>query len=211
MTDELITDLAQNSTLRVISRTSVMRYKGTRKPLPQIANELGVDAIVEGTIERAGDRVRIRAQLIRASDDRHLWADTFERELPDILGLESEVASSIARQVQTRLASGHPPSNRKVQPAAYEAYLKGRYAWNKRSEAALFEGIEFFKQAITLEPDYGEAYSGLADSYTTLGYLSYIAPRDAFSACARRGRKSALTQWFSRRASRFACLCLLLL
>jgi TolB-like protein/DNA-binding winged helix-turn-helix (wHTH) protein/Tfp pilus assembly protein PilF len=191
MTDELITDLAQNSTLRVISRTSVMRYKGTRKPLPQIANELGVDAIVEGTIERAGDRVRIRAQLIRASDDRHLWADTFERELPDILGLESEVASSIARQVQTRLASGHPPSNRKVQPAAYEAYLKGRYAWNKRSEAALFEGIEFFKQAITLEPDYGEAYSGLADSYTTLGYLSYIAPRDAFPL-ARAAAEKAL-------------------
>ncbi len=180
MTDELITDLAQNVNLRVISRTSVMRYKGTRKPLPEIAKELGVDAIVEGTIERAGDRIRIRAQLIRASDDRHLWADTFERELPDILGLESEVASSIARQVQTKVASGHPPVNRKIQPAAYEAYLKGRYAWNKRGEAALFEGIEFFKQAIALEPDYGEAYSGLADSYTTLGYLSYIAPRDAF-------------------------------
>jgi TolB-like protein/DNA-binding winged helix-turn-helix (wHTH) protein/Flp pilus assembly protein TadD len=192
MTDELITDLAQNSNLRVISRTSVMRYKGTREPLPQIAKELGVDAIVEGTIERAGDRVRVRAQLIRASDDRHLWADTFERDLPDILGLESEVASSIARQVQTKLASGHPPANRKIQPAAYEAYLKGRYAWNKRSEAALFEGIEFFKQAIAIEPDYGEAYAGLADSYTTLGYLSYIAPRDAFPL-ARAAAEKALS------------------
>ena len=211
MTDELITDLAQNSNLRVISRTSVMRYKGTRKPLPQIANELGVDAIVEGTIERAGDRVRIRAQLIRASDDRHLWADTFERELPDILGLESEVASSIARQVQTKLASGHPPANRKIQPAAYEAYLKGRYAWNKRSEAALFEGIEFFKQAIALDPDYGEAYSGLADSYTTLGYLSYIAPRDAFPLARAAAEKALSLNGSLAEPHASLALCLLLL
>jgi TolB-like protein/DNA-binding winged helix-turn-helix (wHTH) protein/Tfp pilus assembly protein PilF len=192
MTDELITDLAQNSNLRVISRTSVMRYKGTRRPLPEIAKELGVDAIVEGTMERSGNRVRVRAQLIRASDDRHLWAESFERDLPDVLGLESEVASSIARQVQMRLLWEHPPANRKINPAAYEAYLKGRYVWNRRSESALQEGIQFFKQAIALEPTYAEAYSGLADSYTTLGYLSYLPPREAFPL-ARAAAKKALS------------------
>jgi TolB-like protein/DNA-binding winged helix-turn-helix (wHTH) protein/Tfp pilus assembly protein PilF len=190
MTDELITDLAQNSNLRVISRTSVMRYKGTRKPLAEIAKELGVDAIVEGTMEKSGNRVRVRAQLIRASDDRHLWAESFERELPDVLGLESEVASSIARQVQMKLLSEHPPSNRKINPAAYEAYLKGRYAWNRRSEAALQEGIQFFKQAIALEPTYAEAYSGLADSYTTLGYFSYLSPREAFPLAQAAAEKA---------------------
>ena len=192
MTDELITDLAQNSNLRVISRTSVMRYKGTRKPLPEIAKELGVDAIVEGTMERSGNRVRVRAQLIRASDDRHLWAESFERDLPDVLALESEVASSIARQVQMRLLWEHPPANRKINPAAYEAYLKGRYSWNRRSEAALQEGIQFFKQAIALEPSYAEAYSGLADSFTTLGYLSYLPPREAFPL-ARAAAEKALS------------------
>jgi TolB-like protein/DNA-binding winged helix-turn-helix (wHTH) protein/Tfp pilus assembly protein PilF len=192
MTDELITDLAQNSNLRVISRTSVMRYKGTRKPLPEIAKELGVDAIVEGTMERSGNRVRVRAQLIRASDDRHLWAESFERDLSDVLGLESEVASSIARKVQMRLLWEHPPVDRKINPAAYEAYLKGRFAWNRRSEAALLEGIQFFKQAIALEPTYPEAYSGLADSYTTLGYLSYLPPRESFPL-ARAAAEKALS------------------
>ena len=190
MTDELITDLAKNSNLRVISRTSVMRYKGARKPLPEIAKELGVEAIVEGTVERDGNRVRVRAQLIRASDDRHLWAESFERELPDVLGLESEVASSIARQVQMKLLSDHPPTNRKINPAAYEAYLKGRYAWNRRNEAAIQEGIQFFKQAIALEPTYAEAYSGLADSYTTLGYFSYLPPREAFPLAQAAAEKA---------------------
>jgi TolB-like protein/DNA-binding winged helix-turn-helix (wHTH) protein/Tfp pilus assembly protein PilF len=180
MTDELITDLAQIGELRVISRTSVMRYKGTTKALPDIARELGVDAIVEGTVERSGNRIKIRAQLIRASDDRHLWAEPFEREIQDVLSLQSEVASSIARQVQGRLTPGPHGERKSVLPAAYEAYLKGRYAWNRRGEAALQEGIEHFKQAIALDPSYAAAYSGMADSYTTLGYLSYLAPKEAF-------------------------------
>lgn len=192
MTDELITDLAQNSNLRVISRTSVMRYKGTRKPLPEMAKELGVDAIIEGTMEKSGNRIRVRAQLIRASDDRHLWAESFERDLADVLGLESEVASSIARQVQMKLLSEHPPANRKINPAAYEAYLKGRYAWNRKGEAALQEGIQYFQQAIALDPTYAEAYSGVADSYTTLGYLSYLPPREAFPQ-ARAAAEKALS------------------
>lgn len=179
MTDELITDLAQVGELRVISRTSVMRYKGTTKSLPEIARGLGVNAIVEGTVECSGNRVRIRAQLIRA-DDRHLWAASFEREIQDVLALQSEVASSIARQVQGRLAPGPRGEIRSVLPAAHEAYLKGRYAWNRRGEAALQEGIEYFKQSIALDPSYAAAYSGMADSYTTLGYLSYLSPKEAF-------------------------------
>jgi TolB-like protein/DNA-binding winged helix-turn-helix (wHTH) protein/Tfp pilus assembly protein PilF len=181
ITDELITDLAQIGELRVISRTSVMRFKGTRKPLPEIARELNVDAVVEGTVERYGDHVRVRAQLIRAADDRHLWAETFEREPQDILALQSEVASAIARQVQVKLVPGPRGGVRPVKPAVYEEYLKGRFAWNKRSEAALQEGIEHFQQAIAIDPNYAAAYSGLADSYTTMGYLSYIAPKEAFS------------------------------
>jgi TolB-like protein/DNA-binding winged helix-turn-helix (wHTH) protein/lipoprotein NlpI len=180
MTDELITDLAQIGELRVISRTSVMRFKGTRKPLPEIARELNVDAVVEGTVERYGDHVRVRAQLIRAADDRHLWAETFEREPEDILALQSEVASAIARQVQVKLLPGPRGGVRPVKSAVYEEYLKGRFAWNKRSEAGLQEGIEHFQQAIAIDPNYAAAYSGLADSYTTMGYLSYIAPKEAF-------------------------------
>lgn len=180
MTDELITDLAQIGELRVISRTSVMRFKGARKPLPEIARELNVDAVVEGTVERYGDHVRVRAQLIRAADDRHLWAETFEREPQDILALQSEVASAIARQVQVRLLPGPRSGVRPVKPAVYEAYLKGRFAWNKRSEAGLLEGIEHFQQAIAIDPSYAPAFAGLADSYTTLGYLSYLAPKEAF-------------------------------
>ena len=192
MTDELITDLAQMRELRVISRTSVMRFKGARKPLPQIAGELGVDAVVEGTVERSGDRVRVRAQLIRARDDRHLWAESFERNLADVLSLQSEVASAIARQVQVNLLEARPGGNRSINPAAYEAYLKGRFAWNKRNEAGLQQGIDFFRQAIAIDSNYAAAYSGIADSYTTLGYLSYLPPREAFPQ-ARAAAEKALS------------------
>ncbi len=184
MTDELITCLAQISTVRVISRTSVMRYKGARKLLlPEIGRELGVDAVVEGSVARSGNRVRVRAQLIRASTDQHLWAESFEREMQDVLLLQSEVASAIARQIQVKLAMQQPVrlgGAGLIQPAAYEAYLKGRLAWNKRSEAGIQEGIDYFQQAISIEPSYAAAYSGLADSYTTLGYLSYLSPTESF-------------------------------
>jgi TolB-like protein/DNA-binding winged helix-turn-helix (wHTH) protein/Flp pilus assembly protein TadD len=191
MTDELITDLAQIGDLRVISRTSVMRYKATKKSLPDIARELGVDAIVEGTVERVGNRIKIRAQLIRAADDRHLWAESFEREIQDVLSLQGEIASSIARQVQGKLTPSPRGEIRSVQPAAYEEYLKGRYAWNRRSAAALQEGIEHFRQAIAIDPTYAAAYSGMADSYTILGYLSYIPPKEAFPQ-ARNAASKAL-------------------
>ncbi len=183
MTEALITDLAKVRALRVISRTSVMRYKATRKPLPEIARELDVDAVVEGAVVRSGDHVRITAQLIYAPTDRHLWAEEYDRDLRDILSLQNEVAAAIAREVRVTLTleeqaglARRPPVNL----AAYEAYLKGRYYWNQRTEVGLRKGIEFFQQAIELDPTSALAYSGLADCYTGLGYLSYLAPKDAF-------------------------------
>src|SRR4029434_7710230 len=136
MTDELISDLAQISALRVISRTSVMVYKGARKPLPQIARELNVDAVVEGTVLRSGDQVRITAQLIEASADRHLWSQSYQGGLRDTLALQSAVARAIADQIRINVNPQEQAALRNVtvvNPAAYTSYLKGRYFWNKRT------------------------------------------------------------------------------
>lgn len=183
MTDELITQLAKLSEMRVISRTSVMRYKGARKPLPEIARELKVDAIVEGTIVRSGSRVRVRAQLIRAAEDQHLWAETYERDLSDVLTLQTELASAIAQQVEGKLTSrsqGPVPGHRAVSPDVYEAYLRGRYLWNTRTEDGLKKGMEYFQQAIAKDTKYAPAYAGLADGYCMLGVRGYLPPREAF-------------------------------
>jgi TolB-like protein/Flp pilus assembly protein TadD len=183
MTEELITNLGKISALRVISRTSVMRYKKTEKPLPQIARELGVDGIVEGSVLRVGDRVRITAQLIQAEQERHLWAESYERDLRDILALQSEVARAIASEIkvrltpqeQTRLASARP-----VNPDAHEAYLKGRYFWNKRTEEGLKKGIDFFGQALEKDPAYALAYTGLADCYYLLADYRFVPWKEAY-------------------------------
>lgn len=183
MTDELITNLAKISALRVSSYTSVSQYKTTSKPLPQVARELQVDGIVEGSVLRSGDQVRITAQLIYAPRDQHLWAEEYERYLRDVLYLQREVARDIAEQVRvtltpnerTRLATAGA-----VDPVAYESYLRGRSFWNQRSEASLLKAIDQFNKAIEVDPAYAPAYSGLADCYTTLGYLSYLDPLDAF-------------------------------
>jgi len=183
MTDELITNLAKISALRVSSYTSVSQYKTTSKPLPQIAQELQVDGIVEGSVLRSGDQVRITAQLIYAPRDQHLWAEEYQRYLRDVLYLQREVARDIAEQVRvtltanerTRLATAGA-----VDPVAYESYLRGRSFWNQRSEASLLKAIDQFNKAIEVDPGYAAAYSGLADCYTTLGYLSYLDPLDAF-------------------------------
>ena len=176
MTDELITDLAQISALRVISRTSVVMYKGTRKPLPQIARELNVDTIVEGSVVRSGDRVRITAQLIRAPADRHLWAESYEGDLRDTLALQNRVARSIAEQIRIELTpqeEGVLASTKIVDPKAYEDYLRGRYFWNKRTADGLKKAVDYFNQAIASDPSYARAYSGLADAYALLGDWQY--------------------------------------
>jgi eukaryotic-like serine/threonine-protein kinase len=192
MTEELIASLAQIGALRVISRTSVMRYKGARKPLPEIARELNVDAVVEGSVRRAGDRVRITAQLLEAATDRHLWAKSYERDLRDILALQGEVAQAIAQEVQVKLTAPEEAKLRRarvVNPDAYEAYLRGRHVWNRRSEDDLRRGIELFNRAVELDPLYPLAHVGIADSYNLLGYHEVLAPREAFpraKAAARR-------------------------
>jgi TolB-like protein/DNA-binding winged helix-turn-helix (wHTH) protein/Tfp pilus assembly protein PilF len=185
MTDELITDLGQISALRVISRTSVMSYKGARKPLPQIARELNVDAVVEGTVLRSGDRVRITAQLIQASDDKHLWAHSYEGDLSDTLALQNQVARAIAEQIRISLNPQEQAALKNVKvvnPQAYESFLKGRYFWNKRTADGLKVAVAYFNQAIEEDPGYAQAYSGLADTYALLGDWQYavMPPKEAF-------------------------------
>jgi TolB-like protein/DNA-binding winged helix-turn-helix (wHTH) protein/Flp pilus assembly protein TadD len=168
MTDELITDLAQISALRVISRTSVMQYKGVRKPLPQIARELNVDVVVEGTVLRSGNRVRITAQLIRASADKHLWAQSYEGDVLDTLALQKKVARAIAEQIRIKLTPQEKAvleNVKVVNPEAYENYLKGRYFWNKRTADGLKKAIDYFNRAIKSDPNYPLPYTGLADIY----------------------------------------------
>jgi TolB-like protein/DNA-binding winged helix-turn-helix (wHTH) protein/Flp pilus assembly protein TadD len=184
MTDELITDLAQISALRVISRTSVMVYKGARKPLPQIARELNVDAVVEGTVLRAGDRVRITAQLIDASTDKHVWSQSYQGDLRDTLALQDRVARAIAEQIQINLTPREQAalkSVRVVDAEAYESYLKARYFWNKRTADGLRVALAYFNQAIEEDPNYAQAYSGLADTYALLGDWQYavMTPAEA--------------------------------
>lgn len=176
MTDQLITTLGQISALRVISRTSVMGYKGARKPLPQIARELNVDAVIEGSIMRAGGRVRITAQLIEAVADQHLWAQSYEGDLRDTLALQSRVARAIADAIRVNVQPKEQAALKNVKavsPDAYEAYLKGRYFWNKRTADGLKRAKDYFEIAVAHAPDYAPAYSGLADTFALLGDWQY--------------------------------------
>jgi len=173
MTDEITTDVAKLSGLRVISRTSAMRYKYSHKSLPEIARELKVDGVVEGTVERLGDRVRIRTQLIYAPADQHIWAEAYERDVKDVLALEADVANDIARHIELTLTSqqAHTGNPRAVNPEAHELYLKGRYYWNKRDPQDLSLSVQYFQQAIAKDPGYALAYAGLADAYGLLGEM----------------------------------------
>jgi TolB-like protein/DNA-binding winged helix-turn-helix (wHTH) protein/Flp pilus assembly protein TadD len=184
MTDELISDLGQISALRVISRTSVMSYKRARKPLPQIARELSVDAVVEGTVLRSGNEVRITAQLIEASADKHLWSQSYEGELRNTLALQNDVARAIADQIRINLNPQEKAALKKVRvvnPEAFESYLKGRYFWNKRTAEGLNVALAYFNQAIDEDPTFARAYSGLADTYALLGDWQYavMTPKEA--------------------------------
>jgi TolB-like protein/DNA-binding winged helix-turn-helix (wHTH) protein len=181
MTDELITTLGQITALRVISRTSAMQYKGVHRSLPQIARELNVDAIVEGSMVRSGNQVRITAQLIYAPTDRHLWAHSYEGELGDVLRLQNDVASGIANQVRIKLTPDQVTvrNTPTINPVAYEAYLKGFYS-QRFNIAGIQNSIAYFEQAIQQQPDYAAAYSGLAHAYIELGHMLYLPPQEAF-------------------------------
>jgi eukaryotic-like serine/threonine-protein kinase len=175
MTEELITDLSKIGSLKVISRTSVMQYKNARKPLSQIGRELGVEGVIEGSVQRVGDRVRISAQLIYAPGDTHLWAESYDRDLHDVLKLQGEVAQVIATEVNARVTpkeQARLADKRPIDPEAYQAYLQGRYYWNKRTEEDIRKAIGYFQQAINKEPNYALAYAGLADSYLILSIYS---------------------------------------
>jgi TolB-like protein/Tfp pilus assembly protein PilF len=179
MTDALITDLAKISALRVISRTSVMQYKGARKSLAQIAQELNVDAVLEGSVLRVGERVRISAQLVHSGSDAHLWAERYERDLHDVLAIQADVAQAIAAEIRVRVTPRERKDLRlvrKVDPKSYEAYLLGRYHWNRRAPDALKKSLEYFQQAIEREPRYALAYAGLADAYAMLGSFFAVIP-----------------------------------
>lgn len=184
MTDELISHLGQISALRVISRTSMMGYKRTRKLVPEIARELNVDAIVEGTVLRSADRVRITAQLIDGASDRHIWSDSYEGELRNTLTLQNTVARAIADQIRVTVNPQEQAALRSgavLNPAAYESYLKGRFFWNKRTANGLTTALAYFNQAIDEDPTYARAFSGLSDTYALLGDWQYavMTPREA--------------------------------
>jgi len=184
MTDELISDLGQISALRVISRTSVMGYKHARKPLPQIARALNVDAVVEGTVLRFGEQVRITAQLIEAPTDKHLWSQSYQGELRDTLALQSQVARAIADQIRINLSPREQTALNNVKmvnPQAYQSFLKGRFFWNKRTADGLKVALAYFNQAIEEDPKYAQAQSGLADTYSLLGDWQYavMTPKEA--------------------------------
>ncbi len=182
MTEELICEIAKIRSLRVISRTSVMQYKGARRSLPEIARELRVDAIVEGSVARSGERVRITAQLIYAPEDRHLWSGRYERDLRDILQLQAEVAQNITRQVQKivdpRQIAVAPA--RQIHPPAYEAYLKGSFFRDKLNPRELDRSIGFFTQSIDLDPTYAPAYGALARCYLFVGIAGLRHPAEVF-------------------------------
>ena len=181
MTEALITSLAKIGALRVVSRTSVMQYKGVRKSLRDIAGELQVDGVVEGTVQRSGERLRISAQLIHAPSDTHLWAESYDRDLRDVLALQSEVAQAIAREIQVKLTpldQARFAQAHRVDPEAYDAYLQGRYHWNRRTGAGLQPAVQYFEQAIAKDPAYAAAYAGLADCLSILGFSGFVSPEE---------------------------------
>ena len=193
ITDELTTDLAQFAGLRVISRTSAVHYKGTGKTAPEIGRELGVDDLIEGTVQRSGNHIRIRVQLIDSTRDRHLWARSYDRELNDVLDLQSAAARDIAEEIEGKVASPQSEvqmANHHVEPEAYESYLKGRYFWNKRTEGGLKKSIEYFQLAIDQDPKFAAAYAGLADTYSILG--SDVLPPQQASSQAHVAASKAL-------------------
>ena len=193
ITEDLVTNLARSLPLRVISRTSVMRYEGTTEPITQIARELGVEAIVEGAVARSGDRVTVTVQLVNAKEDRHLWAHKYDRQVGDLLEIETELSQQIANQVGSSLGLQREvkvPRSGPVGAQVYDLLLKGRYFWNKRTDEGVMRAAEYFRQAIDADPNYAPAYVGLADCY--LFGQPPTAPPKVLAAKAKEMIKKAL-------------------
>jgi TolB-like protein/DNA-binding winged helix-turn-helix (wHTH) protein/Flp pilus assembly protein TadD len=184
ITEALTTELGKVSALRVISRQSVMRYKGSKEPLPEIARELGVEALVEGSVIRSGHRVAVTANLVEASSEKHIWSERFDRNLDDMLSVQSDFAQAIAREVNAKLTPAERArfgSRHVVNPDAYEVYLKGRYFLQKVGEQERLRALRYFEQAIEIDPDDALAYAGIAQVYGPLGYCGYISPAESDS------------------------------
>ena len=195
LTEEMITQLSTVNPrgLGVLARTSTMRYKDTQKGADEISHELHVDFLVEGSVRRENQRVRISAQLVRASDQIHVWAKSYERDLREILLLQREVAQDIAHEINVSVspsASTRRSTVAALNPDAYEGYIKGRYFWNKRTKEDLQKAIEYFQSAIQAEPTYAAAYDGLADSWIALGWYGYVSPKEAFPQADEAARKA---------------------
>jgi TolB-like protein len=188
MTDLLLTDLGRIPQLHVVSRQSVLQYAGSHKDLPQIARELNVDTIVEGTVRREGGRVRITAQLIYAPTERHIWAQSYERDLGDALDMQQEVAESIASEIGVQLA---PASQKRegphVSPAAHEAFLRGMTFLDGGDDD---KAMQAFHEAIAIDPNYGPAYTKIASAYFGGGFFGFVAPKDAFPAMKEAALKA---------------------
>lgn len=195
LTEEMITQLSRLNPeqMGVIARTSAMRYKGTKKSIREIGGELGVSYILEGSVRRDAGRVRIAAQLIQVSDETHLWAESYERSFGDILKLQSEVARAIAREIRVKLT---PQEERRLATAqevsaeAYEAYLKGRHLWNKRTEEGMRKSIAHYEEAIRQHPEYAMAYAGVADSYVMLACRGMVPAKETFRKAKAAARKA---------------------
>ncbi|HEX9913177.1 MAG TPA: serine/threonine-protein kinase, partial [candidate division Zixibacteria bacterium] len=192
ITEALISELSKIKALRVISRTSAMRFKKTEKSLPEIARDLNVDAVVEGSVQRVQDDVRITAQLIKAEPEKHLWASDFTRKFKDILILQSEVAQAIAREIKITVTPEEQQklaTYRTVNPEAHELYLKGMYFVNKLSPADVEKGLKYFGEAIQKDPDYALAYTGMAKGYDYLALVT-MAPKEAWPKVDSLARKA---------------------
>jgi len=191
--DEILTRLAKVADLKVISRTSTQHFKSTPDNLPQIAKQLGVAHILEGSVQKSGEQVRVNVQLINALTDAHLWGDTYDRKLTDIFAVESEIAKTIAETLQARLTGSEKTLITKtptVNPEAYELYLKGRFFWNKRTGADLLKSIDYFKQAVEKDQKYALAYAGLADAYVLLPPYGAASPSESFPQAEAAARKA---------------------
>lgn len=195
MTDELTTQLAKIKSIRVISRTSAMRYKNAQKPLPEIARDLKVDAILEGSVMRSGSQVRIEAQLVEASSDQHLWADSYERDFRDVLSLQADVAQAIANKIRIQLTSQQRQElnaeARPVDPGAYESYLRGRYSWNKRTAEGVRAAIGYFNEAIARDPGFARAYAGMEECYAVYSFYNpKVPPRESYQKTRAAAEKA---------------------
>jgi TolB-like protein/DNA-binding winged helix-turn-helix (wHTH) protein/Flp pilus assembly protein TadD len=193
MTEALIGRLSEIHNIRVVSRTSVTRFKDTHLSVPEIARTLQVDAIVEGSVIRDGDRIRVHAQLIRAATDEHFWSEAYDRDLRDVLSLQSSVAQSIARKVEVTISGeehARLSAARTVDREAYEAYLKGRYYWNKRTADSMPKAALYFEQAISKDPRFGAAYSGLADCNSGLAWHGFMSPAEVLPKAYAAAQKA---------------------